>query len=174
MRTDALVLTLAAITACGTETPNAPSTNPNFTFVVTPSSSCRTAPPPDSSIPLPQFELLLVGQLILVGPSTFRAAPPSDPNCNPSDLHIELTGDGSRISGTIAGMECFLTPAIWNATFTPRGAPPGRLEGTLQQLPNGPAVTNGVLDGTINVGLKFSSVGGECRASDHHWELRPR
>jgi len=168
----ALLLTMTAITACDTGTPVAPSQEESFVLLINPSPSCRTV---QSPIPLDAFELLVAGDLVGRGASTLRAAPPADQRCNPSDLVLEFTGGGSTVTGLITGSECFVTGGVWTAGFTRPGVQPGRLQGTLQQLANnGLAVMNGNLDGTINIGLKFSAFGGECTAPDHRWSLQPR
>src|SRR5438067_2492627 len=65
----ALLLTMTAITACGTGTPVAPSKEKSFVLLINPSPSCRTV---QSPIPLDAFELLVAGDLVGRGASTLR------------------------------------------------------------------------------------------------------
>src|SRR5437762_12225905 len=99
----ALLLTMTAITACGTGTPVHPSKEKSFVLLINHSPSCRTV---QSPIPLDAVELLVADDLVGRAASTLRPAPPADQRCNPSDLVIQFTGDESTVTGLITGSEC--------------------------------------------------------------------
>ena len=144
---------------------------PSHVLTVTLAAACG-GPPSSSFSP---FDLTVFGRLEATGSSKFVAVPPNDARCNQSTLDLQVDVTGPTAEGTIAGQECFvITGGVFTASFSRPGVAPGRLRGEVRQNERGDLeVVNGVLDGTINVGLKFSSAGVECIAVDHTWSLRP-
>jgi hypothetical protein len=172
-----ILFALSALTLVACGSPTTPTQQPPLvaTHILTVTLAPTCGASPSSSFSM--FDLSVSGRLNPAGRSTFVAVPPLDLNCNPSQLDLLLDVNGPAATGTIGGQQCFVTGGVYDVAFNRIGVPPqppGLLQGEVREDQRGRLeIVNGVLNGTVNIGLKFSAFGFECTAVDHKWSLRP-
>jgi len=175
MHRPALLLAIALIASSCGDNPASPSDGPLFsgpyTLDVTPAQACSTILP-ERWLPAVQFRMVpadLGGTWRFSLPTAQVDA--SNPAGSSGDLSIEITVSGMQAAGTMGGWglasDASRTLAV-RAGETDLGR--ARVSGSLTG--GCPATVYGVINGVLSFGTWGLSVGAQCLAASHSFQLR--
>ena len=165
--------TLLAVLGVACNAPSSPTLPAGpYLLRVQPSASCRHED--GNGLPLNTMQFPVRAEPRAGGATLV----PVSAECE-ATLRLDLLVSPSRVEGSLSGGALAEGPNPgcfgYGISFSESGPGSGAasIKGVRRTGTRGFEVPEGLLNGEINIGLRYSAAGGRCRADDHRWSLSP-